>query len=223
MDRCRTCRKRKTRCDGKRPLCSTCTENGHECLGYADIAEGTKKERKDSDVGAKKEHEDDDGEDEDDKHPDGAGQLVDTGTRHIQRPYSNGSREIRRAESKGRSYFDTKSTIPKGREASEREKDQRQSFRDYRESAVFSEDGHSPLGNSSNLESIRIRSTDEALIDRSPPLQTDSHRVPYFRYFGPTAIVPGFKQMVVSVREHRRSTGPGSCVSGMFYKFAHFW
>jgi hypothetical protein len=36
-NRCRTCRKRKTRCDGKKPLCSTCTENGHECLGYADV------------------------------------------------------------------------------------------------------------------------------------------------------------------------------------------
>lgn len=33
------------------------------------------------------------------------------------------------------------------------------------------------------------------------------HRVPFFRYFGPTAIVPGFKQMVVQVkdRDHRRS------------------
>lgn len=31
------------------------------------------------------------------------------------------------------------------------------------------------------------------------------HRVPYFRYFGPTAIVPGFKQMVVQVKDHRRS------------------
>ena len=44
-------------------------------------------------------------------------------------------------------------------------------------------------------------------------MQTDSHRVPYFRYFGPTAIVPGFKQMVVSVRERRRSTGTGSSVA----------
>lgn len=42
----------------------------------------------------------------------------------------------------------------------------------------------------------------------SPPLRRNySHRVPYFRYFGPTAIVPGFKQMVVSVRDRRRSTG----------------
>lgn len=30
-------------------------------------------------------------------------------------------------------------------------------------------------------------------------------RVPYFRYFGPTAIVPGFKQMVVQLKDHRRS------------------
>lgn len=37
--------------------------------------------------------------------------------------------------------------------------------------------------------------------------RAESHRVPYFRYFGPTAIVPGFKQMVVSVRDRRRSTG----------------
>ncbi|KIW30799.1 uncharacterized protein PV07_02500 [Cladophialophora immunda] len=31
------------------------------------------------------------------------------------------------------------------------------------------------------------------------------NRVPYFRYFGPTAIVPGFKQMVVQVKDHRSS------------------
>jgi hypothetical protein len=41
---------------------------------------------------------------------------------------------------------------------------------------------------------------------------TESHRVPYFRYFGPTAIVPGFKRMVVNVptfrdRERRKSRG----------------
>lgn len=40
---------------------------------------------------------------------------------------------------------------------------------------------------------------------RRNPHRASSHRVPYFRYFGPTAIVPGFKQMVVSVRDRRRS------------------
>ena len=28
------------------------------------------------------------------------------------------------------------------------------------------------------------------------------HRVPYFRYFGPTAIAPGFKAMVVSIQRN---------------------
>ncbi|KAI0513148.1 fungal-specific transcription factor domain-containing protein [Xylaria bambusicola] len=43
---------------------------------------------------------------------------------------------------------------------------------------------------------------------RSPILHhNDSgHRVPYFRYFGPTAILPGFKQMVVKIRGRRRSS-----------------
>lgn len=65
------------------------------------------------------------------------------------------------------------------------------------------------------------------------PLQhhTPSHKVPYFRYFGPTAIVPGFKQMVVnvSVRDRRRSRGgsfsgtsPGSIIShGLFSNSNH--
>jgi hypothetical protein len=133
-------------------------ENGHECLGYADVGEGsTKKERKYNDVSAKKEHtEDDDGEDEDDKHMDGIGEVRDPGSRHAPQAYSNGSPDLRRTESKGPSYFDTKANASKGREASEREKDQIQSFADYRESAVFSEDGHSPLGNSSNPEYIQI-------------------------------------------------------------------
>ncbi|KAG6024363.1 hypothetical protein E4U19_003839 [Claviceps sp. Clav32 group G5] len=43
-----------------------------------------------------------------------------------------------------------------------------------------------------------------------------SHRIPYFRYFGPTAIVPGFKQMVVAVSDRRRSTaGSQSATSPM--------
>lgn len=59
-------------------------------------------------------------------------------------------------------------------------------------------------------------------IDRSAPSSMQSHRVPYFRYFGPTAIVPGFKQMVVSVREHRRSTGAASIVAGKHFSRFHF-
>ncbi|KIW43809.1 uncharacterized protein PV06_04873 [Exophiala oligosperma] len=39
-------------------------------------------------------------------------------------------------------------------------------------------------------------------------VSSSRNRVPYFRYFGPTAIVPGFKQMVVQVKDHRQ--GPQS-------------
>jgi hypothetical protein len=46
---------------------------------------------------------------------------------------------------------------------------------------------------------------------RSPTQHhTESHRMPYFRYFGPTAIVPGFKQMVVNVYRDRRKSRGGS-------------
>lgn len=33
------------------------------------------------------------------------------------------------------------------------------------------------------------------------------NRMPYFRYFGPTAIMPGFKQMVVKVRGKQHGSG----------------
>lgn len=39
---------------------------------------------------------------------------------------------------------------------------------------------------------------------------SEIRRVPYFRYFGPTAIVPGFKQVVVSVKNRRRGHATGS-------------
>lgn len=43
---------------------------------------------------------------------------------------------------------------------------------------------------------------------------TSTHsRVPYFRYFGPTAIVPGFKQMVVQMKDPRRSANTVSADS----------
>jgi hypothetical protein len=83
---------------------------------------------------------------------------------------------------------------------------------DYRESATFSDDGPSPMGREAGHPEQFHRLTGGSS-DRSPPLHTDSNRVPYFRYFGPTAIVPGFKQMVVSVKEHRRSMGAGSAVA----------
>jgi len=36
VNRCKTCRKRKTRCSGEKPICETCKQTGQECLGYTD-------------------------------------------------------------------------------------------------------------------------------------------------------------------------------------------
>lgn len=59
-----------------------------------------------------------------------------------------------------------------------------------------------PSHNSHQPSSVPAQNTPSPTAVR----KSERHRVPYFRYFGPTAIVPGFKQMVVSVRDRRRST-----------------
>ncbi|RDW85828.1 hypothetical protein BP5796_04153 [Coleophoma crateriformis] len=178
---CRTCRKRKTRCDGTRPICSTCVEGGHDCLGY----EPEGKEGRRGHRGSDAKIEDDEDESKEILHheyDDGRMRSVIASPAlfrtHSSHSYigNNYSPESREREPLGRKIRDT----PKP-------------FNEYREAPVFSPDGPSTS-------------------DRSPPSLSESHRVPYFRYFGPTAIVPGFKQMVVSVREHRRSTGAGSAI-----------
>ncbi|KKK20121.1 hypothetical protein ARAM_007044 [Aspergillus rambellii] len=58
---------------------------------------------------------------------------------------------------------------------------------------------------------VRTRESEEQVAGESPESNRTSLSsggrtyVPYFRYFGPTAIVPGFKQMVVQVRGSRKS------------------
>ncbi|KAF4635848.1 hypothetical protein G7Y89_g2224 [Cudoniella acicularis] len=189
---CRTCRKRKTRCDGKHPQCSTCLDNGHECLGFADSGENTKKDR-DTTRATEEEAEEDEPADSAPQPENGEHRF--TNAR---------SPELRRVES-SKSQSDA---LPNDRGPPVK------FGSDYRDSAVYS-DGPSPTGLWPKYSQERLEG-DQALIsrqERSPPLRVESHRVPYFRYFGPTAIVPGFKQMVVSVREHRRSTGACSAVA----------
>jgi len=74
----------------------------------------------------------------------------------------------------------------------------------------------------SNVPRNGSYSEDSRSTNNRSPIQLERHRVPYFRYFGPTAIVPGFKQMVVNVyRDSRRksrgssfsTTSPGSLFS----------
>ncbi|KAL2075843.1 hypothetical protein VTL71DRAFT_786 [Oculimacula yallundae] len=193
---CRTCRKRKTRCDGKKPLCSTCTDNGHDCMGYAEGPEANmKRERKGSDNGSRKDQEEEDEEEEDNRGPDGNSSRKDSG--HTQWTFQGSkgaSPTSRRADPKEQNYSNYNPDPSKRQDTRDGSKGTG-SFKDYRDGAVFSDEAQSPRA------------------ERSPPRPHENHRVPYFRYFGPTAIVPGFKQMVVSVREHRRSTGGSSIAS----------
>ncbi|TLD23753.1 hypothetical protein PspLS_06551 [Pyricularia sp. CBS 133598] len=138
---CHTCRRRKTRCDGTRPTCSTCTKNGHPCRGYDDIPDRKRDTAPSS--GAKREYSGgpDDGGDEDEDEEDGMPEDCDA--QRITHSVTTSTRQ----------------------------------------------------SDPSSVDSSSNREHDE------------SNRVPYFRYFGPTAIVPGFKQMVVNVPYPRRSRG----------------
>lgn len=127
---CLTCRRKKTRCSGERPVCGTCLQNKHDCAGYGD----------------------------------------DTATSHVSKP-------------------------PKK---------------------------HPPTDTPTKPEhAIDIDPQllppvpDPAATDKAVPSRDDTHalslstrnRMPYFRYFGPTAIMPGFKQMVVKVRAKQHGSG----------------
>ncbi|RAL67365.1 hypothetical protein DID88_008120 [Monilinia fructigena] len=204
---CRTCRKRKTRCDGKRPLCSTCTDNGHECMGYVEgpdggaagsSSSGTRKELRSPDNG--------EGDEGDYANTNLNATMKRPG---ISRDNSRDSvplqypQRVDLATSKPRATVaeqwgmgDAPTIV-----GSEEMRNNRPGDRgiDYKDISLFSEDGPSPL----EREQAQLSDTGVG----------ESHRVPYFRYFGPTAIVPGFKQMVVSVRESRRSMGPPSSSS----------
>ncbi|KAH8819188.1 fungal-specific transcription factor domain-containing protein [Xylogone sp. PMI_703] len=201
---CRTCRKRKTRCDGKRPFCSTCTDNGHQCLGYAAVGEGKKDSKAPGNLA-----DEDYVKDEDDYDKVSTGSLPSG-----QQSFGNTSPVLHREGST--SYPDGKMAI-RQREADLRDlktEQERRSGRDFRDAPTFSDEDQSPM----SIRTPGIQERHNILADSTRPAtaenrQTESRKVPYFRYFGPTAIVPGFKQMVVSVREHRRSTGAASSIS----------
>lgn len=201
---CLTCRKRKTRCAGERPKCSTCTKNGHACLGYSDVAEKLKDNTNAHSRPAPAYHLDDGGEDDNEEDSDSDGD----GDEHRRRkksgrsghPYPFVKPEVahatRRASESNVSNLAI--TFPQGRRDSVTEWD-----RDCQ---------RSNLGMVSERTSSRHAYFSEDTSGSSAPrpsrqIHTESHRVPYFRYFGPTAIVPGFKQMVVSVKDRQRSTG----------------
>ncbi|KFY12723.1 hypothetical protein V492_03688 [Pseudogymnoascus sp. VKM F-4246] len=133
---CNTCRKRKTRCDGERPVCRACRENGHECLGYAT------------------------------------------------------PRRTQAASDKAKS---TKATV------AERNVETEAPMRNTLDGTLtgVGVSTQEAFTHSSNASQGQRHAIDETL----DPSQSSALSIPYFRYFGPSAIVPGYKQTVVRLKE----------------------
>ncbi|KAL0940428.1 pathway-specific nitrogen regulator [Colletotrichum truncatum] len=188
---CLTCRKRKTRCAGERPVCSTCTKNGHTCLGYNEVNE---KKTAGGATATKDPHQDDEDDEEDDEelhHDERRNWKADAAARNSSMHKAGGDAASRTSSEATAGHSPT--FVRRLSDNSPRDHDQRRPS--HPRTTSFSDDARSNQS-------------------RSPVLHhTERHRVPYFRYFGPTAIVPGYKQMVVSVRDRRRSTGGSNCAT----------
>ncbi|KAF9874566.1 hypothetical protein CkaCkLH20_08129 [Colletotrichum karsti] len=188
---CLTCRKRKTRCAGERPVCSTCTKNGHTCLGYNEVIEkktaGGATVIKDLNDDDEDEEEEEDQAREEDDHRDEKRRFKTPDTaRRLSATHKSGGDVTSRTSSEA-----TAAHSPTF-------------VRRPSEHGIRDHENRRPPPPRTTSYSDDARSVHS----RSPTLHhTERHRVPYFRYFGPTAIVPGYKQMVVSVRDRRRSTG----------------
>jgi hypothetical protein len=161
---CLTCRRKKTRCSGERPVCGTCTQNKHECAGYGEDTSPTEVTKDGKKTGAR-----------------GSFSSSAPATKVKQEAVPKPSRPHLPHESSGTSH---KSEASPPRRASQH---------------------HGDNGTLSDLS----QGTVEELTQPGNPTLTLStrNRMPYFRYFGPTAIMPGFKQMVVKVRGKSHGTG----------------
>ncbi|CAH0045413.1 unnamed protein product [Clonostachys solani] len=193
---CLTCRRRKTRCAGERPKCSTCTKNGHKCLGYPE----EKKDGGDAGDGKVDDFEErpdiEDSIEEDDKKPKKLANIITTQQPHQSRRRSGPASS---PQSSTRPF-----TNQHGNTASPTVPSKASASPTMLNAPTAASSAH-PMPAQSMATHNSLTSEDPG----SPSMRRSinhSHRVPYFRYFGPTAIVPGFKQMVVSVRDRRRST-----------------
>ncbi|KAL4893800.1 fungal-specific transcription factor domain-containing protein [Aspergillus ambiguus] len=160
---CRTCRKRKIRCSGEQPVCKTCSDYNHVCLGYSEPPN---------------------------VRPASAAHPV-SGPSDPANARSAVKAESRSPDSPPRATIPLRDGLDKGPETSKpAERKEAPWSRDALRAAKEAEQttaGESPESSRTSLSS-----------------SARTH-VPYFRYFGPTAIVPGFKQMVVQVRGSRKS------------------
>ncbi|KAG0129213.1 hypothetical protein HOY82DRAFT_488401 [Tuber indicum] len=191
---CKTCRKRKTRCSGEKPICETCRQNGHSCLGYSDptnsapVSSAHQTQRQQSQARSE-------------STPTVVTTLTDKPLKEplfsptpssphdrprkpsVQQPLPSEQRELRGTESGVKSQK-RKSTGYHDAAGRGYEYDMDSRRADGGSGGELTDEGPSPV-----------------LRYPSPPSQRLAHRMPYFRYFGPTAIVPGYKQMVVEVHD----------------------
>ncbi|KAK7921378.1 hypothetical protein PG985_009400 [Apiospora marii] len=193
---CLTCRKRKTRCDGEHPTCHTCSKNGHVCLGYSDAAEKKKDPLNDQGLDGTSDNDDDLDERPADERQQWRAKKP-TARQHGSTASFDSPRRF--SESNRGAALASSTVRPK------------QESMDWEERHNSSQNGSATTaGRPPNVRNSSFSTEDgRSPSIRSPVLQhhpSEGYRVPYFRYFGPTAIVPGFKQMVVKVRNRRRSS-----------------
>ncbi|KAB8257228.1 fungal-specific transcription factor domain-containing protein [Aspergillus pseudonomiae] len=170
---CRTCRKRKIRCSGEQPVCKTCSDYNHVCLGYS---EPTAHTRSQSDVASRTP-----------AIPPLLGPSDSSCTAvKVESRSPDSPSQVSIPPSDDRP--DKSSGAPKPSELKDASLMRETSSKIPRDSEQHTV-GESPESSRTSLSS-----------------SARTH-VPYFRYFGPTAIVPGFKQMVrvVQVRGSRKS------------------
>ncbi|KAF1927190.1 pathway-specific nitrogen regulator [Didymella exigua CBS 183.55] len=146
---CLTCRRKKTRCSGERPVCGTCTQNKHECAGYGGDS-GAAETSRDSKKAVRRE----------------SVASIGAPARQIE-PSVHVSAQPARPQ------------LPH-----------------------MASSNMSQLSDSSTSHAPKQEGDDENGI---LSLNT-RNRMPYFRYFGPTAIMPGFRQMVVKVKGQRHGS-----------------
>ncbi|TGZ81706.1 hypothetical protein EX30DRAFT_363696 [Ascodesmis nigricans] len=175
---CITCRKRKTRCSGEKPVCQTCAQSKQQCHGYRE------------------------------KH---------TQTRQLTSPKNesnpSSSSEPLACPSKIETTPIRPSTIPflsttkleAGPNTSPRE-----NHHEHQPTTTYVESpGQNHRGKNSNtLLRVESLSQDQHSHNRRPAAFKHNqipHRVPFFRYFGRTAIVPGYKRVIVEVRHAQLS------------------
>ncbi|KAJ5780049.1 Transcription factor [Penicillium paradoxum] len=166
---CLTCRRRKIRCSGEQPVCKTCSDYKHVCLGYTD---STAHLRTQSDSAS--------------RAPPRFSASDEPTAQHAARVVESSSPEPALA-----AIAMTTATVDSSIRTKVPDSKDTPSLKDVSSRTT------------KQLETQAVGDSPES--GRTSISSASRTHVPYFRYFGPTAIVPGFKQMVVQVRGSRRS------------------